>query len=101
MGITNELGSRPPFSIGMSDGAQFLDDMAALDLKQEAQRLQQIGEYAKALPLMLQSVALRENSHTLCLSLSELADLYLDMLKLDEAESTCQRLLQEASTPYR
>ena len=41
-----------------------------LRLKEKAQRLQHAGNYEAALPLMLQSVSLRENSHTLCLSLS-------------------------------
>ena len=35
-------------------------------------------------------------SHTLCLSLSQLGDLYPEMLKLDEAERTAQRMLREA-----
>ncbi len=60
--------------------------MEALDYKEDAQRLQALGLYDEALPLMLRSVRLRENSHTLCLSLSELAELYLDMLKPEEAE---------------
>ena len=55
--------------------------MEALGYKEEAQRLQALGIYDEALPLMLRSVRLCENSHTLCLSLSELAELYLDMLK--------------------
>ena len=45
---------------------------------------------------MLRSVQLRENSHTLNLSLSELAILYLDMLKLDEADATSYRMLRDA-----
>ena len=74
----------------------FANDMAALDLKEAAQRLQMHGNFAQALPLMLESVAMRECSHTLCLSLSELAELYLDMLKLDEAQETCYRMMREA-----
>ena len=65
-------------------------------LKEEALRLQREGDYERALPLMLQSVASRENSCTICLSLSELADLYLEMLLLQEAETTCRRMLKEA-----
>ena len=74
----------------------FANDMAALDLKEAAQRLQMHGNFAQALPLMLESVAMREYNHTLCLSLSELAELYLDMLKLDEAQETCCRMMREA-----
>ena len=71
-------------------------EMQAIDLKEEAQRLQREGRYEEALPLMKRSVALRETSHTLCLTLSELADLYVDMLKLDEADAACHRMLREA-----
>ena len=71
-------------------------DNEARDLKEEALCLQREGDYEGALPLMLQSVALRENSRTICLSLSELADLYLEMLLLEEAETTCHRTLKEA-----
>ena len=70
--------------------------MAALDLKEAAQRLRMHGNFAQALPLMLESVAMREYSHTLCLSLSELAELYLDMPKLDEAQEACYRMMREA-----
>ncbi len=70
--------------------------MKAIAFKEEAQHLQLEGSYEEALPLMKRSLALRENSHTLCLTLSELADLYLDMLKLDEADAACQRMLSEA-----
>ncbi len=70
--------------------------MEAIDLKKEAQRLQYEGDYERALPLMLRSVALREGTHTICLSLSELVDLHLEMLQLDEAEATCRRMLKEA-----
>ena len=55
------------------------------------------GGFEEALPFMLRSVALREDSHTLCLSLSELALLYLDMLQLDEADAASHRMLLEAS----
>ena len=70
--------------------------MAALDLKEAAQRSQVHGDYAQALPLMLESVAMRECSHTLCLSLSEIAELCLGMPKLDEAQETCYRMMREA-----
>ena len=75
---------------------QWVRDMEALDYKEHAQRLQALGLYDEALPLMLRSVRLRENSHTLCLSLSELAELYLDMLKHEEAEDAARRMLAEA-----
>ena len=71
-------------------------EMEAIDLKEEAQQLQLEGRYEEALPLMKRSVALRENSYTLCLSLSELAELYLDMLKFDEVKAASQRMLREA-----
>ena len=72
----------------------FANDMAALDLKGAAQRVQVHVKFAQALPLMLESVAMRECSHTLCLSLSEIAELCLDMPKLDEAQET--RMMREA-----
>ena len=65
---------------GMSALDLFATNMEAIDLKEEAQRLQRKGDYERALPPMLRSVALREGTHTICLSLSELADLYLEML---------------------
>ena len=74
----------------------FANDMAALDAKKEALRLQSVGAFEKALPLMLTSVKLREHSHTLCLSLSELADLYLDMCDFEKADETTCRMLEEA-----
>eukprot|EP00928_Gymnodinium_smaydae_P014196 TRINITY_DN15165_c0_g3_i1.p1 TRINITY_DN15165_c0_g3~~TRINITY_DN15165_c0_g3_i1.p1 ORF type:complete len:915 (-),score=119.86 TRINITY_DN15165_c0_g3_i1:214-2799(-) len=94
---------RLPFTMYFGHGGfqQACDEFHAIDLKEEAQALQRRGDYEKALPKMLRSVRLREGSHTICLSLSELADLYLDMLKFDEAESTCQRMKEEASSPYR
>ena len=45
---------------------------------------------------MLSSVAMREHSHTLCLSLSELAELYLDMLAFTDAETAAERMIEEA-----
>ena len=75
---------------------EWVRDMEALDYKEEAQRLQALGLYDAALPRMLRSVHLREHSHTLCLSLSELAELYLDMLKNKEAEDAAHRMLAEA-----
>ena len=74
----------------------FVNDMAALHAKEEAQHWQSTGAFEKALPLMLESVSLRERSHTLCLSLSELAELYLDMHDFDKAEATVRRMLGEA-----
>jgi len=70
-------------------------DMEALALKEDAQRLHAMGRFEAALPLMLASVALREDSYTLCLSLSELSELYLDMLKFTEAEAVAHRMLEE------
>ena len=71
-------------------------DMEALDYKEEAQHLQALGLYDAALVRMLHSVHLRERSHTLCLSLSELAELYLYMLMHKEAEDAARRMLAEA-----
>ena len=82
-------GSGEPFD-------SFSVDMEALELKEEAQQLQEAGRYEEALPLMLRSVKLREGSHTLCLNLSEFAELYLDMLKLDAVDVAARRMLVEA-----
>ena len=80
-----------------SDGIfDWIDTMHAIALKEEAQRLQRAGNFEAALPLMLESVEMRRESHTICLSLSELGELYLDMLKLDEAEAAARRMLHEA-----
>ena len=80
-----------------SDGIfDWIDTMHAIALKEEAQRLQRAGNFEAALPLMLESVEMRRESHTICLSLSELGELYLDMLKLDEAEAAAHRMLHEA-----
>ncbi len=80
--------------IAALDGAA--KDLVAIELKEEAQRLQRECNYERALPLMLQSVALREGTRTICSSLNELAELYLEMLQLDKAEFTCRRMLKEA-----
>ena len=58
--------------------------------------MQKEGRFEEALPLMLSSVAMRERSHTLCLSLSELAELYLDMLALADADIIATRMIEEA-----
>ena len=76
--------------------ANFYRDMQALDLKEEATALWRHGYLEQALPLMAQSVMLREDSQFICLSLSELGALFVEMLKLDEAESTARRMLHEA-----
>ena len=73
-------------------------DLVAIDLKEEAKRLQRESDYGRALPLMLQSVVLREGTRTICSSLNDLAELYLEMLQLDKAESTCRRMLKEAQS---
>ena len=39
---------------------------------------------------------MRGYSHTLCLSLSEIAEFCLNMPKLDEAQETCYRMMREA-----
>ena len=84
------------FSCVVANADTFPLEMQAIDLKEEAQRLQREGRFEEALPFMLRSVALREDSHTLCLSLSELALLYLDMLQFDEADAASHRMLLEA-----
>ena len=71
-------------------------DVDAQLLKERAQGFQDRGEFETALPLMLASVQKRENSHTLCLSLSALGFLYIDMLKFKDAEHVAQRMLAEA-----
>lgn len=93
------------FNCHVSAGMEFIDAAMGkgLRLKQAAQDLQSMGHYEAAwrnyeaaLPLMLRSVSLRENSYTLCPSLSKLAELYLVMLKLSDAEHVCARMLEEA-----
>ncbi len=66
--------------------------MKAIDLKEAGEKYQRAGKFEQALPLLLESVALRRYSHTLCISMSALAELYLDMLMLDEAERTAERM---------
>ena len=73
-----------------------LREMQALDLNAEGQELWGRGCLEEALSLMQESVKLRERSHTICLSLSELGGIYLEMLKIDEAEETARRMLREA-----
>lgn len=72
--------------------AAWANEMKAIDLKEEAQRMkmngrfeavllfQAQGYFERALPLMLKSVSMRENSDTLCLSLSELAGVRREQL---------------------
>ena len=74
----------------------FAYDMEALALKEDAQQLQAMGHFEAALQLMLKSVDIREHSHTLCLSLSELGELYLDMRMFSRAEAAAHRMLDEA-----
>ena len=84
-------------SINWFQTNEFLLEMHAIDLKEEGANLwRRERQPAKALVLLLQSVDLRESSSMLCLSLSELGWLYVDMLKLDEAASTARRMLDEA-----
>ena len=71
-------------------------EMKAISYKNAAQRLQRSGRYADALPLMLHSVKLRGSSHLLCLSLSELAALYVDMLKFEEAADVLRQMVAES-----
>ena len=95
-------GNRPPHAASAKRPEVGLGSAKRpVDLKNEALELQRRGEYPQALKLMKRSVKLRKNSHTICLSRSELATLYVDMLKFDDTERTCKRILQEASTPYR
>ena len=74
----------------------FVNDMEALSLKEEAQDLQDKGAFETALVLMKKSVQIRMESHTLCLSLTELAGLYVAMLKLKEAKDVCKWIDREA-----
>ena len=67
-----------------------------MELKQEAEELQREGRYEEALPLIERSANIWENRHTLCLTLSELTLLFLDVLTLDEADATSHRILREA-----
>ena len=65
----------------------------ALDFQTQAQHLQSHGAFESALSLMAESVRLRESHPTCCLALCNLADLYLEMLKPDEAEKVASRML--------
>lgn len=76
--------------------ASWANEMEAIDRKEQAQRLQEKGCFEEALSLMLASVAMRSRSHLLCLSLSELAELYLDMLKFSDAEAAARKMIEEA-----
>ena len=54
----------------LASAENFFVEMQAIDLKEDFQRLQRRSRHGEALPFMLRSVPLKENSHTLCLSLS-------------------------------
>ena len=66
------------------------------DLRRRAWQHQHAGDYGAALTLMLQAVSLPAQDIISCQVLKELAELYLAMLKLDDAEAVCNRMLQEA-----
>ena len=93
------VGKRPSAMMGpfVFDGAADASvEWRALDLKEEAQELWALGCLEQALPLAQESARLREGSSRICLSLSELGGIYLDMLKIDDAEETARRMLREA-----
>ena len=99
--MAQRRGSGGYFTGGEGNGGQFkwsdaFVDMHALDLKEEAQELWGRGCLEEALSLMQESVMLREGTRTVCLSLSELGGIYLEMLKIDDAEETANRILREA-----
>ena len=71
-------------------------ELRAIELKEEAQDLRARGYLEQALPLAQESVRLRWGSRLICLSLDELGGIYLEMLKLDEAEETARHMLREA-----
>ena len=77
------------------------DELAAMQLQNQALAHQRQVEYEEALQLMQESLQLRESSYTTCRSLSGLARLYVDMLKLNEADAICHRMVEESSSPYR
>ena len=66
----------------------------------EALRLKREIRYESALPLMLRAVEGKENTNEICFWLWELGKLYVQMLRLDEAESVYRRLLTEACRYY-
>ena len=76
--------------------AEVSAEWRAMDLKEEARELWRRGRLEEALPLAQESARLREGSSRICLSLRELGGIYLEMLKIDEAEETARRMLREA-----
>ena len=76
--------------------AEVVQELLAAHLTAEVTQLQIAGRYDEALPLMKRAVALTENSPTLYTFLEELTLLYMDMLKLDEANVTMLRAAHEA-----
>ena len=58
----------------------------AIDFKAQAERLHGESNYEEALPLLMRSMMIREERLFICLTLSELALLYLDMLKFDQVD---------------
>ena len=68
-------------------------EMYAIDYKAQAESLQCESKYEEALPFMMRSMMIREESMFICLTLSELALLYLDMLKFDQVDLVCKGML--------
>lgn len=79
-----------------ASSSPYYAELNARVFEEAAEALASNGDYEEALPLMLESVRLRENSWALCVSLSALATLNMNMLRLSEVEKICLRMLKEA-----
>ena len=77
-------------------GRDALREIIAMGLVQDAEGLWGRGYLEQAMPLMKQSVVLRLDSRTVCLSLSQLGGLCVQMLMLDEAEEVALAMLHAA-----
>ena len=73
-----------------------LRSLTAFFLRQEAKALWRRGSLEPALSLMQECAMLCEESSKLCSALAHLARMYVEMLKIDEAEETARRMLREA-----
>ena len=77
-------------------GDDLEQEWRSIELEEEAVALWIRGYLEEALPLAQESVRLREESWTICWSLNVLGGIYLEMLKINEAEETANRILREA-----
>ena len=68
-------------------------EIYAIDYEAQAGSLRRESKYEEALLFVMRSVMIREESLFICLTLRELALLYLDMLKLDQVDLVCKGIL--------